>query len=210
MAPSPVFDQGPYNSASYNPANWATWPQVKPPATLYQPGMWWTSTSAGTVDGQPAKVGDYIFATHKPRTYGQFLYGDNTYGDWSIASVGFYVYDASLPPTVQPPFPYAGCPFGEQFPGWRIVIDALYNDIPSRTYGELNYGDALYGDTVAVATARWTDITRAGFQVNVTVGTSDGAPAVDVTGIDIQMWDDTGEWIDIAEPAYYTLPFVGD
>ena len=215
MAPNPVFDQGPYNSAGYVATNQATWPQVRPPATLYQPGMWWTSTSAGTVDGYPAKIGDYIFATYQPRTFGDFNYGDGTYGDnphgdWPIASVGFYVYDASVPPTVQPPFPYAGCPFGDQYPGWRIVVDAMYYATPSRTYGELLYGDGVYGDIGANAVRGWADITRPVFQVNVTVGTTDGAPAVSVTELSLQMSDDEGEWIDIAEPAYYNLPFVGD
>ena len=215
MAPNPVFDQGPYDAAGYVAADPATWPQLAPPATLYQPGMWWTSTSAGVVDGHPARVGDWIFATYNPRTYGQFGYGDGTYGadlhgNWPVTNVGFYVYDASLPPTVQPPFPYAGCTFGDQFPGWRIVIDALYHDIPSRTYGELTYGDAVYGDVGEPAALRWADITRPGFQINVSVGTTDGAPAVSVTEVAVEMWDDTGAWVDIAEPAYYNLPFVGD
>jgi hypothetical protein len=46
--------------------------------------------------------------------------------------------------------------------------------------------------------------------VNVTVGTADGAPAVDVTSIDLEMYDNAGAWFDISEPAYYFLPFVGD
>jgi hypothetical protein len=215
MAPSPVFDQGPYDAAGYVAANMATWPQFQPPAVAYQPGMWWTATSSGTVDGEHADVGDYIFVHYLARTYGQFLYGDGTYGDnphgnWPIESVGFTVWDSAIPPRLQPPFPYAGCPFNDdRFPGWRIVIDALYQDTPTRTYGMDLYGDDTYGDT-DTPTKRWADITRPTYQVNVTVGTADGAPAVDVTSIDIEMWDDEGRWFDIAEPAYYFLPFVGD
>lgn len=216
MAPNPLFDQGSYDPATYVAATPATWPQVTRPAaaTLYQPGMWWTSTGTGTVDGKPALPGDFIFAMYRERLYGQWLYGDGVYGtagihgDWDHTNVGFHVWDASLPPEYQPPFPYSGCPFGE-FEGWRIVIDALYQDRPTRTYGMLNFGDEVYGEPGAPS-ERWADITRPGFQVNVTVGTADGAPAVDVTQIDIEMHDDAGMWFDIAEPAYYFQPFVGD
>jgi hypothetical protein len=216
MAPSPVFDQGQYDAASYVAADLATWPQVQPPAVLYQPGMWWTSTSSGTVDGEPADPGDYIFVHYLARTYGQFDYGGGTYGDnphgnWPIESVGFTVWDSTVPPRLQPPFPYAGCPFDdERYPGWRIVVDSLFNDTPTRTYGQLNYGDYVYGDTEDIVTPRWADITRPAFAVNVTVGTGDGAPSVAVTGLDIEMYDDTGAWFDISEPAYYFQPFVGD
>jgi hypothetical protein len=216
MAPSPVFDQGPYNAAGYVAANKATWPQFQPPARAYQPGMWWTATSSGTVDGEHANVGDYIFVTYRHRTYGEWTFGDGTFGDnphgnWSIESVGFTVFDTSLPPRLWPPFPYAGCAFDdERFPGWRIVVDALYRYAPTRTYGQLTYGDGVYGDVGEAATPGWGDITRPVFLVDVNVGTDNGAPAVDVTTISIEMYDDEGAWIDVAEPAYYFLPFVGD
>lgn len=214
--PSAVFDQGPYNAAGYVEANLATWPQVEPPAVLYQPGMWWTATSSGTVDGEHADVGDYVFVHYVPRMYGQFNYGDGTYGDnphgsWPIESVGFTVFDTSTPPRLRPPFPYAGCPFDdERFPGWRIVVDSLFVSTPTRTYGQLAYGEGVYGDVGEAATPGWADITRPTYQVNVTAGTADGAPAVDVTSIDLEMYDNAGAWFDIAEPAYYFLPFVGD
>jgi hypothetical protein len=214
--PSAVFDQGPYDAASYVAADQTTWPQVEPPAVLYQPGMWWTATSSGTVDGDLAKPGDYIFARYRLRTYGEWMFGDGTYGDdphgnWSIESVGFTVFDTSLPPRLWPAFPYAGCPFDdEKFPGWRIVIDSLFVSVPTRTYGQLTYGGDVYGDISEAAIPGWADITRPTYQVNVTVGTQDGAPAVDVTSIDLEMFDNEGRWFDIAEPAYYFLPFVGD
>ena len=216
MAPSPIFDQGPYDAASYDAANPATWPQFQPPAVAYQPGMWWTATSSGAVDGEHADVGDYIFVHYLARTYGQFNYGDGTYGDnphgnWPIESVGFTVWDSTVPPRLQPPFPYAGCAFDdERFPGWPIVVDSLFNYTLSRTYGQLTYGEGVYGDIGAAATPGWADITRPVFQVDVNVGTDNGAPAVDVTTIAVEMWDDTGAWFDIAEPAYYFQPFVGD
>jgi hypothetical protein len=213
--PSAVFDQGPYNPATYNPANPATWPQVKPPAVLYQPGMWWTATGPGSIDGQPVATGDYLFAVYRPRLFGDWLVGDGGFGatpagNWTTHDVRFQAWNASLPPEQQPPFPIAGCAFGDNFPGWRIVIDAMFYDVPSRTYGQLNYGDNVYGDTGEITTRRWVDITRPAFQVNVTVGTEDGGPAVSVSELNIEMHDDTGRWFDIAEPAYYNLPFVGD
>ena len=149
MAPNPIFDQGLYNPAGYVDADPATWPQYQPPAVAYQPGMWWTSTGTGTVAGEPVAPGDFVFVIYKPRTYGALLYGDGDYGstaagNWSAADVTFDVWDASLPPWQQPPFPNAGCPFGDDFPGWRIVIDALYQDTPTRTYGmDLCGDDAL-------------------------------------------------------------------
>ena len=213
MAPNPIFDQGPYNPATYVAANPATWPQYRPPAVAYQPGMWWTSTGTGTVAGQPAKPGDYIFAIYKPRMYGDLLYGDGDYGghpegDWTSANVTFSVWNASLPPWQQLPFPNAGCPFGD-FPGWRIVIDALYQDLPTRVYGMFNYGDEVYGDSGSPA-PRWADITRPSYDVNIRVGTIDGSQTVDVTEISIELLDDEGVWVDFATPARYFQPFVGN
>ena len=212
--PNPVFDQGPYDPAGYDPANHATWPQYRPPAVAYQPGMWWTSTGTGTIDGQPVGPGDFLFAAYKPRGYGELLYGDGDYGstlagDWDPVNVRFVVWDASLPPWQQPPFPNAGCPFGDDFPGWRIVIDALYQDTPTRTYGMFDYGDDTYGDT-ETPLLRWADITRPGYQVNVTVGTVDGAQSVAVEEIAVQLVDDEGLWVDFGVPARYFQPFVGD
>ena len=121
----------------------------------------------------------------------------------------FVVWDASLPPWQQPPFPNAGCPFGDDFPGWRIVIDALYQDLPTRTYGMFDYGDDTYGDTVP-AVLRWADITRPSYQVNIVAGTLDGAQTVGVTEIAIELLDDEGVWVDFATPARYFQPFVGN
>ena len=119
------------------------------------------------------------------------------------------MWDASLPPWQQPPFPNAGCPFGDRFPGWRIVIDALYQDLPTRTYGMFNYGDDVYGDSGSPA-PRWADITRPSYDVNIRVGTIDGAQTVDVTEISVELLDDEGVWIDFATPARYFQPFVGN
>ena len=105
-------------------------------------------------------------------------------------------------------FPNAGCPFGDRFPGWRIVIDALYQDLPTRTYGMFDYGDDTYGDTVP-AVLRWADLTRPSYQVNIVAGTIDGAQTVGVTEISIELHDDKGAWIDFAAPARYFQPFVG-
>ena len=215
MSPPPIFDQGPYDPAPYAPTDPASWPQPAPPATLYQPGMWWTSTGTGTIDTQPVNPGDYLFAVYRPRLYGDWLWGDGTfgatpYGDWTSASVRFEVWDASLPPWQQPPFPNAGCAFDEtRHPGWRIVIDALYHATPGRTYGMDLYGDANYGDDTDTPPG-WADITRPGFQVNVTAGTENGAATVPVSELSIELHDDDGRWVDIAEPAYYFLPFVGN
>ena len=215
MAPNPIFDQGPYDPAGYVATNPATWPQYRPPAVAYQPGMWWTSTGTGTVAAQPVKPGDFLFVVYRPRTYGDYRYGDGTFGadvsgDWTPADVTFHVWDAALPPWMQPPFPNAGCPFDDELhPGWRIVVDALFNDQPARTYGMLNYGDETYGAT-GTPTPRWSDITRPGYQVNIVAGTVDGAQTVAVTEIAVQLHDDEGVWFDFAAPARYFQPFVGN
>src|SRR4029077_14985544 len=92
----------------YDPAGWttdpATWPAPIPPATLYQPGMAWTMTGPGTVDGQAVNTGDLLFVTHRPRLFGEFTFGAGAYGstpdqDWTAADVAWLAwYAADLPP----------------------------------------------------------------------------------------------------------------
>jgi len=224
VAPPPeAFKQGDYDPAGYVAGQPATYPQPKPPATLYQPVMWWLSIGTGTMDGWPVAPGDYIFVVQKARTFGQFKFGDYIFGgnlprDWPAGLVGFVAYDHTLPAEQVPPWPNAGCPFtadrsdipaGNWAPGWRIVVDALYNDlVGSRTYGQLNYGDEVYGDEDA-ARLRWVDITQPMYQIGVAVGTLDGAPAVPVTEIAITLLDDTGEWFDYSVPRIWYQPDLG-
>lgn len=56
-APFHAFDQGSYDPTSYNPADENTYPVS---ITPYAPGMYWTAASAGTFNGIPVNVGDYI------------------------------------------------------------------------------------------------------------------------------------------------------
>jgi len=202
----------PYNPAGFVLADPATWPQPIPPATLYQPGMAWTMTAAGVVDGQPVAAGDLLFAVHRPRLYGDFDYGSGGYGspagqDWTPADVAFLAWYTSAPPEHQPPFPYSGCKFGDT--GWWLIIDAYYLDATdSRLYGDGTYGDGTYGGG-STATARWVDITAGYVDVTINRGNNDGAPTVDAIDIDVTWYDpDWSKW-DLAPPAAYYLPAVG-
>ena len=102
----------------------------------------------------------------------------------------------------------AGCPYGPRFPGWSILIEAYYTAEPGRTYGQLNYGSQVYGDAGNIVPA-WHDVTRPSFAATVTMGSGDGAPSVNVSQLDLELRDDTGDWWDFAAPARYNLPYVG-
>jgi hypothetical protein len=197
----PVANQGTYDPARYVAANPATWPQPAPPATLYQPGMAWSSIGTGNVAGHPAVPGDLIFAVHRPRLYGDKAYGDGQYGsppgqDWTDDDVTFAVWVAGLPPDVRPPFPYSGCPFTRS--GWRIVVDAMFvHDYNARRYGDQAYGFGVYGGTVPTS-ATWNDITPPFTSLEFDVGNDDGAPVVDVEHLNMTVYDPDGTWFDPA------------
>ena len=202
----------PYNPSGYNPANPATWPQPIPPATLYQPGMAWTMTAAGTVDGQPVAVGDLLYVVHRPRLYGDGTYGSGMYGstpdgDWTTADVRFVAWHSSYLPADQPPHPYAGCKFGET--GWWVIIDAWFNDATdARRYGDGTYGSGVYGGG-STSVARWVDITAGFTQVTISRGTHNGSAKVDVTELDFTWYDpDWAHW-DVTPPGAWFRPFVG-
>jgi hypothetical protein len=214
---------GPYNASTWVDGNYATYPQLPPGVTFYQPSMWWNVTGAGTIQDQHVVVGDLLFATQgSGRLWGQGEYGSQVYGgmshgDWTVEQVYFVKWDSTAPPEIRPPYPNAGCPFtrddqpdGNWAPGWRIVIDAFYNDrVGSRTYGDGNYGDEVYGDVDNNGEPAWVDITRPSFQVNCGDGTTDGNQSVVVSEIVIQVLDDTGFWFDMAEPAIWYQPQPG-
>lgn len=213
--PNPVFDQGPYDAAAFVDDDQSTWPMFQAPASYYQPGMWWTVTGAGTVAGQAAAVGDFLFVIYDAREYGELTYGGDNYGseamsNWTIDNVSFMVWDSAVPPWWQPPFPYSGCVFNEeQFPGWRIVMDSLYVDlVGTRTYGTELFGDEVYGDAEN-RSARWADITRPNYLATVTVGNDTAGSIVEVTEIAVELHDDLGVWFDFAEPQRYYQPFIG-
>jgi hypothetical protein len=201
---------GNYDPAGYVAGNVATYPPLPPGATLYQPSMWWNSTGTGTMDGAAVVPGDRIYVLARGRAYGELLYGDEIYGgpgadDWSPGFVTWYIWSsAGLPPNWVNPYPFTGCPLGDYAPGWNIVIDSYYNDATgSRTYGELLYGEGVYGD-VSGSTAAWHELTRETFAVNITVGTSDGSDVVPVTEMILDLWDDDATVVDISPINYRT------
>lgn len=201
----------------YDPAGWvatdpATWPQPIPPATLYQPGMAWTMTGPGVVDGQTVATGDLLFAVHRPRLYGDGTYGAGTYGstpdaDWTAADVRFVAWYSSYPGPDQPPYPYSGCKFGDT--GWWVVIDCWFNDDPdSRRYGHGTYGSGVYGGG-STSVPRWVDITAGYTDVTISRGSSDGAATVDITELDFTWYDpDWARW-QVTPPGAWSKPFVG-
>lgn len=210
---------GDFDPAGYVAGNFATYPPLPPGATLYQPTMWWLSIGTGVMDGAAVRPGDRIYANGRARLYGDFTYGSAVYGnppdqDWPVEVVTWLIWDSSIPPEFQPPFPFSGCPFGDRdefTPGqWRIVVEALFNDlVGSRTYGALLYGDDVYGDAHGEGRLLWHDVTRPTYEITLAVGTSDGAPAVPVNSIQVSVVDSDGEWFEFADPAYFYTPFVG-
>lgn len=202
----------PYDPRGFVDTNPATWPQPIPPATLYQPGMAWTMTAAGTVQGQTVAVGDLLFVVHRDRLYGDGTYGSGMFGstpdqDWTAADVRFVAWYTSAPPENQPPLPYSGCKFGTT--GWWIIIDCWFNDAQaSRRYGEGSYGSGVYGGG-STAVTRWVDITAGFADVAINRGNSDGAPTVDVPEIKITWHDPAFTRVDVTPPAVWHLPFVG-
>jgi hypothetical protein len=201
-----------YDPSGFVDSNPATWPPPIPPATLYQPGMAWTMTAAGTVQGQAVKVGDLLFVVHRPRLFGDGLFGSGMFGstpdqDWTAADVRFIAWYTSAPPQDQPPLPYSGCPFGDT--GWWVIIDCWYVDATdSRRFGEDLFGDGVFGGG-SDAVARWVDITAGFVDVRIDRGNHDGAPHVDVPEITINWYDPDFARFDLAPPNSWFLPAVG-
>lgn len=213
---------GLYDASTFVEGNYATYPPLPPGAIYYQPTMWWEIIGAGIIQGQSVVVGDLIFATQGAgRLYGQRNYGDQIYGglsdgDWTVDQVFFLRWDSTLPPPDQPPYPNAGCAFtrddtpgGDWAPGWRIVIDAFYNDrVGSRTYGAATYGDEVYGDTEATS-PHWVDITPVAYHLETGDGTRDGTATVVVAELVLSVLDPEGTAFDIATPATWYQPQPG-
>ncbi len=202
----------PYDPRGFVDANPATWPQPIPPATLYQPGMAWTMSAAGTVQGQPVAVGDLLFVVHKARLFGDGTFGSGMFGstpdqDWTSADVRFVAWYTSAPPEDQPPLPYSGCQFGDT--GWWIIVDCWFNDAQlSRRFGEDTFGSGVFGGG-STAVTRWVDVTAGFTDITINRGNIDGAPAVDVPEITVTWHDPDFAVVDVSPPAVWHLPFVG-
>ena len=211
---------GNYDASTFVDGNYATYPPLPAGATLYQPTMHWLVVGAGVVQGHAVGVGDSLFASaghlYGDETYGDLVYGADTTGNWTIEEVRFLPWNPSLPgPT--PLYPNAGCPFtrpdllgGDWAPGWRIVIEAYYNDLRgSRIYGLGNYGDDVFGDTANVGEPAWVDMTQPSFTVTCGDGTRDGGQTVPVSEVVIDLVDQTGEWFEYADPWFWYQPTQG-
>ena len=200
----------------YDPAGWvdsdpSTWPQPIPPATLYQPGMAWTMTGPGVVDGQAVAAGDLLYVVHRGRrygdgTYGSGAYGSNPDGDWTDADVRFIAWYTSVPPPDQPPFPYSGCRFGDT--GWWVIVDCYFGGSPSRRYGDGTYGSGVYGGGQTADTG-WFDVTAGFTELTISRGSADGNATIDVLEIDGTWYDpDFDKWV-TTPPESWSHPFVG-
>jgi len=202
----------PYDPRGFVDANPATWPQPIPPAVLYQPGMAWTMSAAGTVQGQAVAVGDLLYVVHRGRRFGDGTFGSGRFGsnpdqDWTAADVRFVAWYTSAPPENQPPLPYSGCKFGDT--GWWIIIDCWFNDAQtSRRFGEATFGSGVFGGGSTAAT-RWVDITAGFVDVQINRGNDDGSPRVDVPEIVANWYDPGFARVDVSPPAVWHLPFVG-
>ena len=217
----PALIVGTYDASTYVDLDYSTYPQLPPGVQFYQLGMGWEITVAGTVAGHPVQVGDAVFAVPLPRRYGEFTYGGKVFGshdteepDWLVDEITFVPWDGSgLPPDLGP-YPNAGCPFtpahgfgGEWAPGWRIVVDVWIDADAGRTYGELAYGDEIYGGVMS--RPRWRDITEPTFHVEIGDGMAEGGPRVSVSELVIAFVDPVGRWFDIATPRTWRQPQPG-
>jgi hypothetical protein len=179
--------------------------------------MWWDVNPAGSFDGHPVSVGDRIYVTGTGRQFGDVLFGDLIFGgppdrNWSDDQVTFTIWRSTFPPDLTDPFPYSGCPLDPvAFPGWRVVIDCLFNPADgSRTFGLDTFGSDIFGDVNGAGKLVWTDITSPSFSTVLDRGTVDGGFIVDVDRLTVDVYDDEGAWFDFAIPASYYRPTAGD
>lgn len=219
---------GTYDASTFVDGVYTTYPQLPPGVPFYQLGMGWRVTVAGVVHGQNVFPNDILFAVPLPRLYGDFTYGDKVFGskpasqddweDWLVDEVQFLAWDGNLPPPDQVPYPNAGCPFtpahgfgGEWAPGWRIVVDAWYDDLAgARRYGDFQFGAVVYGALENLNSGlRWVDITSPSFHIEVGDGMAEGGPRVSVSEVVIQFVDPAGRWFDIATPWTWRQPQPG-
>ena len=96
---------------------------------------------------------------------------------------------------------------GEWAPGRRIVVDVRIDADAGRTYGELSYGDEIYGGVMS--RPRWRDITEPTFHVEIGDGMAEGGPRVSVSELVIAFVDPVGRWFDIATPRTWRQPQPG-
>lgn len=201
----------PFDPSGWDDTDPATWPPPIPPATLYQPGMAWTMTAAGVVDGQAVDAGDLLFVVHRGRRYGDGTYGSGMFGsnpaqDWTAADVAFVAWYSSNPPADQPPFPYSGCRFGDS--GWWVIVDCYFGGSPSRRYGDGTYGSGTYGGGTTADTG-WFDVTAGFTELTISRGSADGGATMDVLEIDGAWYDpDFARWV-VTPPESWPRPFVG-
>lgn len=199
-----VADFDPTGFVQADPSTWPT------PAG-YSPGQWWFLTAPGTVNGVDVDVGDRMYPIGTGRLFGENDYGDGVYGGpvpaapwpadaarvrWSARAW------SSAPAWNRPPGPYDGAPFGNT--GWRIAVEALLPVPGARLFGDLDYGDGVYGDTVAVATD-WVDVACNVSGAVIRRGGNDGSPLVDVDELNLDVLD-----VDVDVIAVVTRPRRGD
>lgn len=212
-----------YDASTFVEGDFTTYPQLPPGAVYYQPAMHWQVTVGGVVQGQQVAPDDLLFATlgsgrkYGDNDMGQQVYGTDTHGDWTVDQVFFLRWDASQPGPIRPPYPNAGClftrddtPGGNWAPGWRIVIDAYFNQrLGSRVYGGGNYGDRVFGDEENSGVPEWVDMTTPAFRVTCGDGNRDGNQSVVVSETLIEIADETGRWLDFADPWAWYQPQPG-
>jgi len=212
-----IGDQGPYDPTGFIEGDPSTYP-VPLGGGYYYAGQYWTLTAAAVIGGDPLEVGDLLYVVSFGRAFGDGTFGDgfigwNTNGPWDGIEVGFRGVSVSLPAWEVPAPPYSGCPLGESMPGWRIVIDAQYlpESAEVRRFGELDFGDELFGDDINldVSTMPWNDITEQNFGVSITVGNTDGNPRVRVSEAQFDFIDETADLFAMSQPESWFGPRVG-
>ena len=195
--------------------------QVPIPATsfTYAAGAWWRFSQPGTFRGQAVEVGDRLYV--KASTESAHL-------------TDFVVLRFADAPIDRPPPPGAGCPFGPDWDGWRVVVEMFYfeNTPPAPTaptsvsasktnaQGELAlvWGPPASGTTVAYEVealegVEWVavPIDPDGFSASFTFSGTSGSRSMRVRGIGLG--GTTGQWAtasavpvwDVTAPALPTI-----
>lgn len=98
------------------------------------------------------------------------------------------------------------CPLADT--GWTIAVEAFYNR-DGRLYGDLDYGDGVYGDLAGAGAPGWQDITRFNSDLSITRGDEEGAIEPPIAEMRMEAVDPDHDLWDFATPATYFDPDVG-
>lgn len=187
--------RGPFDPVNFDPDDPTTFPPPGP-SGLYQKGDFWLLAGPVTIGGVDFRERDRLYALGHGRRFGEMTFGGGVFGppddrDWLPQFTEFAAFNSSDPPWEQLSPPGAGCPLGDRWPGWRLVVEAFYDNDPahSRRFAEMNFGDGPFGDPLGLDAEQWVDITTYSFDVSIRHGSEDGGTDIPVSEISLELRD---------------------